>query len=80
MRVVNKLFELLEFVFDFVYVDLRYDENFPTFTTGYVSLCCVCSHGRLWSVCEVIAVPYAVFAVTVMYVLSFVLNCSSLGI
>ena len=26
MRVVNKQFELLEFVFDSVYVDLQYDE------------------------------------------------------
>ena len=42
--VVNKQFNLLEFVFDSVYVDLQYDENYVTSTAGYVSLCCVCSH------------------------------------
>ena len=42
MCVVNKQFELLEFVFDFVYVD----EISLTFTAGSVSLCLeVC--GRL---------------------------------
>ena len=50
--VVNKQFELLEFVFDSVYVDLRYDEIYLTFTAGSVSLCCVCNHvvvfGLLW--------------------------------
>ena len=44
MCVVNKQFELLEFVFDLVYVDLQYDEISLTFTSGYVSLCCVSSH------------------------------------
>ena len=44
MRVVNKQFELLEFVFDSVYVYLQYDEMYLTFTAGSVSLCCVCSH------------------------------------
>ena len=44
MCVVNKQFELLEFVFDSVYVDLRYDEIYLTFTAGSLSLCCVCSH------------------------------------
>ena len=44
MCVVNKQFELLEFVFDAVYVDLQYDEIFLTFTAGYGSLCCVCSY------------------------------------
>ena len=39
MRVVNKQFVLLEFVFDSIYVDLQYDEIYLTFT-----LCCVCSH------------------------------------
>ena len=43
MCVVNKQFEL-EFVFDYVYVDLQYDETSLTFTDGSVSLCCVCSH------------------------------------
>ena len=38
MRVVNKQFELLEFVFDSVYVDLQYDEISLTFTAGYVRL------------------------------------------
>ena len=42
MCVVNKQFELLEIVFDSVYVDLQSDEISLTFTAGYVSLCCVC--------------------------------------
>ena len=42
--VVNKQFELIEFVFDFVYVDLQYVEISLTFTAGYVCLCGVCSH------------------------------------
>ena len=44
MCVVNKKSELFEFVFDFVYVDLQYDEISLTFTAGSVSLCCVCGH------------------------------------
>ena len=44
MCVVNKQFELLEFVSESVYVDLQYDEISLTFTAG--SLC----------VCEVLAV------------------------
>ena len=40
MCVVNKQFELLEFVFDSVYVDLQYDEI--SLTAGSVSLWCVC--------------------------------------
>ena len=35
MRVVNKQFELLEFVFYSVYGDLQYDEISLTFTAGY---------------------------------------------
>ena len=42
MCAVNKQFELLEFVFDSVYVDLQYDEISLTFTAMSVSLCCVC--------------------------------------
>ena len=42
--VANKQFELLEFVFDSVYVDLQYDEISRTFTVGSVSVRCVCSH------------------------------------
>ena len=70
MCLVNKQFELLEFVFDSVYVDLQYDEISLTFTAGPVSLCYVCD--RLWSV----VVPYvdAVVAVTVMRVMLFVLH------
>ena len=41
--VVNKQFELLEYVFDSVYVDLQYDEISLTFTAGSVCLCGVCS-------------------------------------
>ena len=44
MCVVNKQFELLEFVFDSFYVDMQYDEVSLTFTAGSVSLCCVCIH------------------------------------
>ena len=42
--VVNKQFELLEFVFGSVDVDLQYDEISRTSTAGCVSLWCVCSH------------------------------------
>ena len=73
MCVVNKQFEL-ELVFESVYVDLQYDEISLTFTIGSVCLCGVCSP---WSVCEVVVVPYfvgAVFAVTVINVLLFVLH------
>ena len=42
MCVVNKQFELLEYVFDSVYVDLQYEEMSLTFTAGSRSLCCVC--------------------------------------
>ena len=38
---VNKQFELLEFVFESVYVDLQYDEIYLTFSYLSVSLCCV---------------------------------------
>ena len=44
MCVVNKQFDLLEFVFDSVYVELQYDEISVIFTAGSVSLCCVCGH------------------------------------
>ena len=37
--VADKQFELLEFVFDSVYVDLKYNETSLTFTAG--SVCCV---------------------------------------
>ena len=42
MCFVNKRFALCEFVFEFV--DRQYNEISPTFTTGSVSLCCICSH------------------------------------
>ena len=76
MCVVNKQFELLEFVFDSVYVDLQYDEIYLTFTAGMCPCVVSKSSGRLWSVCEVVVVPYvyAVVAVTVMRVLLFVLH------
>ena len=44
MCVVNKQFELLQFVVDSVYVDLQYHDIYLTFTAGSVSLYCVCSH------------------------------------
>ena len=74
MCVVNKQFELHEFVFESVYVDLQYDEIYLTFTAGYARLCSACSP---WSVCEVVVVPYvvsAVVVVTVMHILLFVLH------
>ena len=43
MGVVNKQFELLEFVSESVYVDLQYDEISLTFTAGSVCLCGVSS-------------------------------------
>ena len=43
MCVVNKQFELLEFVSESVYVDLQYDEIYLTFTSGSVCLCGVSS-------------------------------------
>ena len=44
MCVVNKQFELVEFVFHSVFVDQQYDEISLTFTAGSLSFCCVCSH------------------------------------
>ena len=44
MCVVKKQFELLEVVFDSVYVDLQYDEISLTSTAEYVTVWCVCSH------------------------------------
>ena len=61
MCVVNKQFELLEFISDSGYVDLQYDEISLTFTAGSVSLCCVCSH--LWSVRAVVVVAETVVRV-----------------
>ena len=49
MSVVKKQFELLEFLFDSVYVDLPYDEISLTFSAVFVSLCCVCSHMVVFS-------------------------------
>ena len=43
MCVVNKQFELLEFVFESVYVDLQYNEISLTFTAGPVCFCVVIS-------------------------------------
>ena len=47
MYVVNKQFELLELVSESVYVDLRYDEIYLTFTVGSV---CLCGFSSPWSV------------------------------
>ena len=46
---MDKPFELLEFVFDSVYVDLQYDEISLIFTAGSVCLCGVCSYVVLLS-------------------------------
>ena len=43
MCVVNKLFELFEFVSESVYVDLQYVEIYITFTAGSVCFCGVSS-------------------------------------
>ena len=43
MCVVDKQFELLEFVFESIYVDLQYDEISVTFTAGSVCVCGVYS-------------------------------------
>ena len=43
MGVMNKQFELLEFVSESVYVDLQYDEISLTFTAEHVCLCGVSS-------------------------------------
>ena len=44
MYVMNKQFELLEFVFDSVYLDLLYDEIYLPFTAGSVCLYGLCSN------------------------------------
>ena len=44
MCLVNNQFELLEFVFDSVYVYLQYDKISLIFTAGSVPLCGVCGH------------------------------------
>ena len=43
MCVVNEQFELLEFVFESVYVDLQYDKIYLTFTAVSVCLFGACS-------------------------------------
>ena len=43
MCVVNKQFELIEFDFDYVIVDLQYHKSSRTITAGYVCFCGVCS-------------------------------------
>ena len=45
MCVVNKQFELLEFVFDSVYVDLQYDEISLTGGVGWCYICVRCGSG-----------------------------------
>ena len=47
---MNKQFELHEFDFDSVYVDLQYDDISLNFTAGSVSLYCVCSHMVIFGV------------------------------
>ena len=44
MCVVNKQFELLEFVFSSIYVDLQYDEISLTFSVGFCVLVVCLSH------------------------------------
>ena len=47
---MNKQFELHEFDFDSVYVDLQYDDISLNFTAVSVSLYCVCSHMVIFGV------------------------------
>ena len=73
--VVNKHFELLEFVSESVYVNLQYDEISLTFTAGSVCVCDVSSPVVVLGL--FLVVPYivsAVVAVTEMHVLLFVLH------
>ena len=73
MCVVNKQFELLEFVSESVYVDLQYDEISLTFTAGPVCLCgvsspCACGCCGDCDACTVVCVA-CVCAVSVTAVL-----------
>ena len=74
---MNKQFELLEFVFDSVYVDLQYDERFLSLLL--LGLCPSVVSVVMWSslvcllACRGTHVD-AVVAVTVMRVLLFVLH------
>ena len=74
MCVVNKQFELLEFVFDSVYVDLQYYEISLTFLLGL----CAC----VLSVCEVYMVPCVVGAVVALTVMRALLceGCGNAGV
>ena len=54
MCVVYKQFELVEFVFDSVYVDLQYDEISVIFAVGCVRFCGVSGCPR--PVCEIVLV------------------------
>ena len=76
MCVVNKQFELLEFVSESVYIDLQYDEISLTFTAGPVCLCGVSSPVVVLGLFRRLSsyVVRAVVAVTVMHVLLFVLH------
>ena len=78
MCVVKKQFELLEFIFNSVYIHLNYNEIYLTFTSGSVCLCCICSHVSVLGLCEVVLVSYVVAAVNGMRVLLFVLDMSML--
>ena len=68
---MKQQFELLEFNFESVYIDLHYEEIYFILTASLVVL--GLSVRLSWSVCEVVLVPY-VDAVTVMRVLLLVLH------
>ena len=72
MCVVNKQ---LAFVLDSVYVNLQYDDSSLNCWVC-VLVWCLWSFCRLWSVCDVVLVPYVdvVVPVTVMRGLLFVLH------
>ena len=66
MCVEIKQFELLEFVFNSVYVELKY----RFLSLLLLGLCGGCSHVVVQSVCEVASVPYVVGALVVVTVCS----------
>ena len=67
MCVMNKQFELLEFVSEPVYVDSQYDEM-------SLSPVCLCGVSSPWSICEVVVVSYVVRAVVAVTVMHFSVN------
>ena len=81
MCVVNEQFELLEFVFDSVYVDLQYDRISLTSTAGFVSLWSVCNHVVVFGLSDRLSwYPMWMWWLIVMHVLLFVLHVCMLRV